>query len=474
MWLVIDGDDRSYSRVHEKNVLQAGSGIAVNQKVKFFYRGEEHHGTVLMINADFNKCDEEINRLCKLPRNRPPPKNLVSDIPILNKRRSLQSKPVDPEITQPKPAVPVKTKSKKKKKEKTEGPEMTEAEKTRLRILARNKAEAQRQANAALLSKTIRNRDESDDEWLPDEDGSVDSVVNFASHKSKLADNENDLLKSLGQRTSRDSSPAGFRPDTPDATNSNSPSKDELQKQIALLKKQLEAKKDNADKDNDGKDKMETKENKKVDKESIENVKERKRAESGKKVNTENPQEKDNGGEDGNEDLDESEDKNSSFSRRSDADDMNVDEVLEEQNDDLDADKLRDEELKDQLYGDLHGETKELGRNIFCKKDVLTSALTNATNVNTLARRLLSGVFIPSKIIDCTVTGQVWRPGSKGKEVKIPKPLHHGALKAIVDFSNGVAKRKKWKTKKFAALKSVFAGRLIEIKNQVKAGKLFD
>lgn len=42
------------------------------------------------------------------------------------------------------------------------------------------------------------------------------------------------------------------------------------------------------------------------------------------------------------------------------------------------------------------------------------------------------------------------------------------------DFSNGVAKKKKWNTKKFEKCRSVFAGRLIEIKKQVAEGRLKD
>jgi len=56
----------------------------------------------------------------------------------------------------------------------------------------------------------------------------------------QLAHTENSLVNSLENR-SNSSSPIGFGAQTPDATNTTSI--DELQKQIELLRKQLEAKK---------------------------------------------------------------------------------------------------------------------------------------------------------------------------------------------------------------------------------------
>lgn len=63
----------------------------------------------------------------------------------------------------------------------------------------------------------------------------------------------------------------------------------------------------------------------------------------------------------------------------------------------------------------------------------MTNALVKVNAVNIVMRRLMQGVFIPSKITNCTVTGQPWRPGSKENPAQEkPKPLHQGALKAIV------------------------------------------
>lgn len=119
----------------------------------------------------------------------------------------------------------------------------------------------------------------------------------------------------------------------------------------------------------------------------------------------------------------------------------------------------------------------------------------------------MTGVFIPSKLNNCTVSGQSWRAGGPEKAQEAKIPLHQGALKAIVgkvfenlfvflnqwkflnlkllklvliqtvfslDFSNGVAKKKKWTIKKFEKCKPIFARRLMEIKKQLNDGKLKD
>lgn len=70
-------------------------------------------------------------------------------------------------------------------------------------------------------------------------------------------------------------------------------------------------------------------------------------------------------------------------------------------------------------------------KGIYCITDILTKALANATSQETLCRRLMAGVFIPSTILDCTVTGQSWRAGGERAALEM-KPLHKGALDAIV------------------------------------------
>lgn len=82
------------------------------------------------------------------------------------------------------------------------------------------------------------------------------------------------------------------------------------------------------------------------------------------------------------------------------------------------------------FFGKLQGMT-HLCKGIYCKSDILTIALTNAVNMTSLSRRLMTGVFIPSKIMDCTVTGQTWHAGGEDRRKEIKKPLHEGALKAI-------------------------------------------
>ncbi|KAJ1531353.1 hypothetical protein ONE63_000037 [Megalurothrips usitatus] len=98
---------------------------------------------------------------------------------------------------------------------------------------------------------------------------------------------------------------------------------------------------------------------------------------------------------------------------------------------DLDGDLDEDSLLAHQLYGQRADTTELMSTGIFCKTDVLTSALTNSTNCNHFCRRVMTGVLIPSKIVECTVSRQKWRAG--GERAKAPKePLHQGALKAIV------------------------------------------
>ena len=81
-------------------------------------------------------------------------------------------------------------------------------------------------------------------------------------------------------------------------------------------------------------------------------------------------------------------------------------------------------------------DTMELCRKIFCKKDVVSAALANAKNVVQLCRRLMNGVFMPSKILDGTVSGQTWHAGGAEYLVMQKKPLNGNALKAIVGESS--------------------------------------
>ncbi|KAJ1524655.1 hypothetical protein ONE63_011138 [Megalurothrips usitatus] len=142
---------------------------------------------------------------------------------------------------------------------------------------------------------------------------------------------------------------------------------------------------------------------------------------------------------------------------------------------DLDGDLDEDSLLAHQLYGQRADTTELMSTGIFCKTDVLTSALTNSTNCNHFCRRVMTGVLIPSKIVECTVSGQKWRAG--GERAKAPKePLHQGALKAIVETANRVAQKKKpkWAKSNMKAMKPVFSNRLVEMRQLFKSGKLQD
>ncbi|XP_026284591.2 uncharacterized protein LOC113210702 [Frankliniella occidentalis] len=140
----------------------------------------------------------------------------------------------------------------------------------------------------------------------------------------------------------------------------------------------------------------------------------------------------------------------------------------------LDLDDCSTYGLGDQLYGESR-DTKLLAKNIYCKVDVPAKALASATNLNSLVRRLLPGVFIPSKVLDCTVTGQSWRAGGAEVAAIQKTPLHPVALQAILDFAFAVAKKKHWSaTRRLAKLKPVITRRLIEMKNQFRKGTLRD
>lgn len=44
----------------------------------------------------------------------------------------------------------------------------------------------------------------------------------------------------------------------------------------------------------------------------------------------------------------------------------------------------------------------------------------------------MTGVFIPSKLLNCTVSGQSWKAGGPERALESKEPLHQGALRAIV------------------------------------------
>lgn len=153
-------------------------------------------------------------------------------------------------------------------------------------------------------------------------------------------------------------------------------------------------------------------------------------------------------------------------------------------------------------------DTTELLRGIYCKTIVLSKAIANAANVNHLVRRLFLGIFIASKVQDCTLSGQTWHAGGKDHLQKSQKPLHSEAVKVLAgmlqililvrrkfhtsipniiwqiffwccfridpDFANGIAKKKRWPTRKMDKLRHVISQRLTEVKKDFTAGKIKD
>lgn len=75
---------------------------------------------------------------------------------------------------------------------------------------------------------------------------------------------------------------------------------------------------------------------------------------------------------------------------------------------------------------------QHLCKGIYCKTLTLAQALTVATNTGQLIRRLMTGVFRPSKLLDCTVTGQSWRAGGDEQKKAVRRPLHPKAVEALV------------------------------------------
>jgi len=72
-----------------------------------------------------------------------------------------------------------------------------------------------------------------------------------------------------------------------------------------------------------------------------------------------------------------------------------------------------------------------LKNNIYCRKRILTNALSVSKQVTHLLRRLIEGVFKIEKIVNCTLTGQ--SPRSQGKERKDQEyySLDYKAIMAI-------------------------------------------
>lgn len=75
--------------------------------------------------------------------------------------------------------------------------------------------------------------------------------------------------------------------------------------------------------------------------------------------------------------------------------------------------------------------SKDIGHGIYCKGEALTQALTSSTNVNHVLRRVMSGVFNPAEILNCTVTGKSWNAGGPDHKGKEMTALHPTALQAI-------------------------------------------
>lgn len=77
-------------------------------------------------------------------------------------------------------------------------------------------------------------------------------------------------------------------------------------------------------------------------------------------------------------------------------------------------------------------DTKELCLQIYCKKNTIRQAITNSSKMEHVVRRLMTGVFKPSQIMDCTPTGQPWRAGGTEQQQAKVHPLHPRAVRAIV------------------------------------------
>ncbi|KAK3918313.1 Halomucin, partial [Frankliniella fusca] len=378
-----------------------------------------------------------------------------SNVPA-NKKRKLDSSVFYGNVPKTRNAVS-------KKKEDNEKPKMFEEEKTRKRIFELNKKEAEKRNNLAILLKSQESKKskvpDDDDDWSAETDNSsMDSdIQDQRARDSEARKEKNDILRNIRETDldadeNSDSKRTSNECDGP--SRSKSPTKEELMKQIELMRKQLESK----DSKSNGSDR-------------------KKRDESGGTKTSPLKDDKIESSERDSLDMHSDKDDKAVGSEResqnllSDNDDS-INEKPSKGNDDVEffASEEDYSNLEHQLYGP-SDDTTELCHGIFIKKNDLTSALTGSTNVNHLLRRMMVGVFNPAEIQSCTVTGQSWHAGGSEACSLKPEPLHPKALQAIVDFSNNVAKKKKWQKKGLEKARPIFAVKLTEIKKSFEKKK---
>ncbi|KAJ1526527.1 hypothetical protein ONE63_008115 [Megalurothrips usitatus] len=468
-WFLFESED-GWCKVHEKNLLTNGKSVGEGDVVKYFYNGQEYEGVVLKKDYDHEEINKALTAMKKDRRKKPAPTQLE----VLPPKRTRTTVQVNCEPS----TSSTKTNPKKKDRER---PKMTEEEKERHRIFELNKKAAQMKANRLLLEKAKKKETVTDPEWVPsdpendeenedenpnhhqnfDDDDSQDSILSdLLAHGQAMKKSRTDLLKDI-----HDSPPEVHAPNRP------SPSKEleELRRQNQMLQLKLqlaydtkEEKEANRQERNQEKWAVITPRST-ISKNHALTHQNEKEAEDlfGGDSHTTNSVENGDISDKSSDCVKHGEHSMSSPNSKSDGqkDDPRTD----------DPDVADDFDLEHQLYGQHDDTTELIGSGIHCKTNILTLALTNSNNANHFCRRLMTGVFIPSKIIQCTVTGQKWRAG--GDKAVLPKePLHQGALKAIVDTANKVgAKRKphKWPKVNFKQMKCVFSN-LIEIKVLLK------
>ncbi|KAH0567884.1 uncharacterized protein LOC123262391 [Cotesia glomerata] len=121
--------------------------------------------------------------------------------------------------------------------------------------------------------------------------------------------------------------------------------------------------------------------------------------------------------------------------------------------------KISIEQLFSPNYDD--GKMKQLGNDVYCREVIYSSALGASHKATHLARRLLEGVFKHEALMGCTLTGQAPRGTSKKL---IVKPLDQRAKDAIVDFSMRIATEKIWPSQNRGTIFKEMSQKLTEYK----------
>ncbi|KAK3915738.1 Putative BEN domain-containing protein B1 [Frankliniella fusca] len=438
MWFILYCDeDNSHSIIHDKFVLNV-AGVEKNDKVSYFYRNKPYIGTVVDFSENYDVLALELKKLGSTPVR-------VST----NVDKNSDNKPTTSKRTSVPPVRFGESLSLKRKPD--------EELKKKKHLLELNKKNATLKENKSLLGKLSKQDD--DREWTPEEnhdinnskDDDSDSDTALSSYLVNKKKERVELVKGIKRL------PATTYQQEQSKAEADSPSKEDLKRQLHEMKVKLQLVYDAED------DKDKNSERTKQDNTGAQG-RSRQPSPQGR---SRQPSPQGRSRQPSPFELDDEltpvgNDEKGAMDKSAQSEGSLGDADLGD-GDDIDHDY---ELTKHQLLGKQSKDMVHLVDDVYCKANAVSKALCGGTAVSHVARRLIEGVFKEESLINCTLSGQPYRvvPGHP-TEVE---GLNAKAVNAIIKYARATGKKRNWPKMKTSEIKVAMTQRLGEIKRRLK------